>query len=140
LVGAALAIVLLSVALAAARTAPISVALLLLGAVYAIPDGDRAVAAPIFGSALLLTAELAYWSLDERVLQRLYAGVLAPRLLAILAVATAAVPASALVLVIAEVDVARSPSITAAGAVAIVACVALLTSLAGLRSGETTPP
>jgi hypothetical protein len=129
LVGAALAIALLSVGLTTARSTPIPFALLLLGAVYAIPDADRAAAAPIFGSALLLTGELAYWSLDERVLIRLHSGVLMPRLLAILAVAAAAIPASTLALVTAEAGVARSPATTAAGGAAIVACIALLTSM-----------
>jgi hypothetical protein len=101
-----------------------------------MPRGDRAVAAPIYGSGLLLTAELAYWSLDERVRERVRAGVVGPRLLAILSVAAAAIPASALVLIAAEADVARSPGITAAGAAAIVACVGLLTVLARLRSGD----
>jgi hypothetical protein len=117
------------VALAAAHSAPIPIALLLLGAVYAIPDDDRAAAAPIFASALLLTAELAYWSLDERLCVRLHAGVLMPRLLAILALAAAAIPASTLVLVTAEAGVGRSAATTAAGGAAIVACIALLTSM-----------
>ena len=115
-------------------------ALLLLGAIYAIPDGDRAIAAPIYGSALLLIAELTYWALDERIQQRVQAGVSRPRLLAILAVAAAAIPASGLVLIAAEADVERSPAITAAGAAAVVACVAILTAVARLRSGESTPP
>ena len=137
--GAGLASFLLSVALIAAWSAPIPFALLLLGAIYTGPHGDRAIAAPIYGSALLLTAELAYWSLDERVLQRVQADVLTPRLLAILAVTVAAIPASALVLIAAEANVARSPAITAAGATAIVASIALLAALAHLRSGESTP-
>jgi hypothetical protein len=134
LVGAALAVALLALALTAARPGPIPFALLLLGAVYGIADGDRALAAPIFGSALLVAAELAYWSLDEHVHLRLQAGVLLPRLLAILAVAAAAIPASTLVLITAEAGVARSPATTAAGGAAIVACIALLTSLARRRS------
>jgi hypothetical protein len=101
-----------------------------------VPSGDRGVAPPIYGSGLLLTAELAYWSLDERVRERMRAGVVGPRLLAILAVATAALPASALVLIAAEAEVARSPGITAAGAAAIVACVGLLTVLVRLRSAD----
>ena len=142
LVGAALAIALLSVALTAARPTLIPFALLLLGALYAIPDADGAVAAPIFGSALLLTGELAYWSLDERLYVRLQAGVLMPRLLASLAVAAAAIPASTLVLVAAEAGVARSPATTAAGGAAIVACIALLTSMirpAGLLACRYRP-
>ena len=138
--GAAAATALLSLALAAARSAPIPFALLLLGAIYAIPEGERAIAAPIYGSALLLTAELAYWSLDERVPHRVHAGVVRQRLVAILAVSAAAIPPSALVLIAAEADVARSPALTAAAAAAIVACVALLTALARVRSRESTPP
>jgi hypothetical protein len=135
LAAAAAATLLLSLALAAARSTPIPFALLLLGAMYAIPEGERAIAAPIYGGALLLTAELAYWSLDERLRQRVQAGVFAPRLLGILAVSAAAIPASALALLVAEADVARSPATTAAGAAAVVACVALLTALARVRSG-----
>lgn len=140
LAGATAAIFLLSLALTAGRSAPIPFALLLLGAVYAIPSGDRAIPAPIYGSVLLLTAELAYWSLDERVRKRVQAGVLAPRMLAIVAVAAASIPASALVLVAAQADVGRSPALTAAGAAAVVACVGLVAALARLRRGESTSP
>ena len=140
LAGAAGAILLLSLAIAAARSAPIPFAVLLLGAIYTIPEGDRAIAAPIYASALLLVAELAYWSLDERVRQWVQVGAFTPRLVAILAVGAAAAPASALVLVAAEADVARSPALTAAGAAAAVACVGLLTALARIRTGESAPP
>lgn len=140
LAGAAPAILLLLVALTAGRTAPIPFALLLLGAIYAIPDGDRAIAAPIYGAGLLLTAELAYWSLEERVRRRVQAGVATPRLLAILAVAAAAIPSGALVLIAAEADVSRSPVLTATGAAAIVTCIGLLTALARVRSRDNTTP
>jgi hypothetical protein len=138
--GATAAILLLSLALTAGRSAPIPFAVLLLGAVYAIPQGDRAIPAPIYGSGLLLTAELAYWSLDERVRQRVQPGVDTPRMLATLAVAAAAIPASGLVLTAGQADVPRSPGLTAAGAAAIVASVGLVAALARLRSGESTPP
>jgi hypothetical protein len=137
--GAAAATLLLALAVTAGRSAPIPFGLVILGAIYAVPDGDRAVPAPIYGSALLIVAELAYWSLDERVMGRVRAGVFRPRLLAILAVSAAAIPASALVLVAADAEVARSPAVTAAGAVAVVACVGLLAALARLRSGEHAP-
>lgn len=140
LAGATGAIFLLSLALTAGRSAPIPFALLLLGAVYAIPEGERAIPAPIYGSVLLLTAELAYWSLEERVHKRAEAGVATPRMLAILAVAGASIPASALVLVAAQADVGRSPTLTAAGAAAIVACIGLVAALARLRRDESAPP
>jgi hypothetical protein len=134
------ATLLLLMAVAAARSAPIPFALLLLGAIYAIPDGERAISAPMYGSALLLIAELAHWSLDERLHQRVQAGVATQRLFALLAVSAAAIPASAVVLFAAEADVERSPATTAAGAAAIVACVGLLAGLAGFRSREGRRP
>jgi hypothetical protein len=140
LAAGAAATVLLALALAAARPAPIPIALLLLVAIYASPDGGGAIAAPIYASGLLLTAELAYWSLDERDRLRAQAGVFTPRLLAILAVAAAAIPPSALVMLVAEADVARSPATTGAGAAAAVACIALLTALARARDGLSAPP
>ena len=139
LAGAGAATLLLSLALAAVGSVPIPFALLLLGAIYTIPDGERAIAAPIYGSALLLIAELAYWSLDERVRQRVHAGAFTPRLVAILAVSAAAIPPSALALIAAEADVTRSPAITAAGAAAVIGCLALLAALARVRTGESTP-
>jgi hypothetical protein len=140
LAGATAAIFLLSLALTAGRSAPIPFALLLLGAVYAIPQGERAIPAPVYGSVLLLTGELAYWSLEERVHKRAQARVVTSRMLAILAVAGASIPASAVVLVAAAADVGRSPALTAAGAAAIVACIGLVAALARLRSAESTPP
>jgi hypothetical protein len=137
--GAAAAALLVAVAVSAGRSAPIPFALVILGAIYAVPDGDRAVPAPLYGSGLLLTAELAYWSLEERVVGRVLAGAVAPRLLGILAVSVAAIPAGALVLAAADADVSRSPAVTAVGAAAVVACIGLLTALARLRSGERTP-
>jgi len=137
--GAAATALLVAVAVSAGRSAPIPVALVILGAIYAVPDGDRAVPAPIYGSGLLLTAELAYWSLEERVAARVLAGAVAPRLLGVLAVSVAAIPAAALVLAAADADVSRSPAVTAAGAAAVVACIGLLTALARVRSGDRTP-
>ena len=137
---AALAALLLTLALAAGRPGPIPFALLLLGAIHAIPEGDRTIAAPIYASGLLVSAELSYWSLDERVVELVEAGTATPRLLAILAIAVAAMPAGALVLIAAEADVARSPGMTAVGAAALAACVALLAALARARMGAGTAP
>ena len=134
LLGTGAATLLLALALVAGRPAAIPFALLLLGAVYALPVGHHVIGVPIYGSVLLVTGELAYWSLDERIRERADAGVELPRLVAILAVGAAAIPVSALVLAAADVDVARSPAGTAVGAAAIVACAALLLALAHRRS------
>jgi hypothetical protein len=131
---AAGATLLLSLALVSGRVTPISVALLLLGAIYVIPEGDRATPAPIYGGALLLTAELAFWSLDERAPGRVEPGTGTTRLVGVLVVMATGVAASALVLLASEADTARSPAGTAAGAGAILACIAVLTALARSHS------
>jgi hypothetical protein len=129
---------LLAFALVAGRPAAVPFALLLLGAVYALPVGHHVIAVPIYGSVLLVTGELAYWSLDERIRERADAGVELPRLVAIVSLGVAAIPVSALVLAAADADVPRSPAGTAVGAAAIVACVALLVALTHLRGGVRT--
>ena len=130
LAGAAAAVLLLALALATGRTAPIPFAVLVLGALYVIPDGDRALGAALYGAGLLLTAELAYWSVDERVALRIDRDALVARLLAIAVVVAAAIPLAALVLLVAGADPARSTGLIAAGAVAVVAWAALVTTLA----------
>jgi hypothetical protein len=127
---AATATVLLSLALLAGRSWPVCVVVVLLGTIYVVPEGDRAIPAPIYGAALLLIAELAYWSLDERAPGRIEPGTATPRLLGILAVAATGVAAATLVLLASESEVARSPARTAAGVAAILACVAVLGTLA----------
>ena len=108
----------------------IPIAVVLLGALNVIPDNGRSISTVIYGSGLLLTAELAYWSIDEHGRRPVEPGVFAPRLLAILALVAAGIPAGVLVLVAADIDISRSTTSTAAGATAIVACVALLAAIA----------
>ena len=133
LAAASAAILFLGLGLSTRRSEAIPIALLLLGALHVIPDGDRSIGTVIYGSCLLLTAELAYWSIDEHGHRPIRPGVFAPRLLAILAVVAAAIPASVLVHLAADIDIPRSHASTAAGATAIVACVALLTAMARRR-------
>jgi hypothetical protein len=128
--GAAGAVLLVSLALATGRSAPIPFALVLLGAVYAIPAGEPAVWAPLYGGGLLLCAELAYWSLEVRFAQPVDGDAVTPRLVAVVLVAAASVPAGALVLLAAEADVGRSPAMTAVAALAVVGCAGLLVALA----------
>ncbi len=105
LAGAGAAILFLGLGLSTRRSGAIPIALLLLGALHVIPDGDRSIGTVIYGSCLLLTAELAYWSIDEHGRRPVEPGVFAPRLIAILAVVAARIPASVLVLVAADVDI-----------------------------------
>lgn len=106
----------------------------MLGTIYVVPEGDRTTPAPIYGGVLLLIAELAFWSLDERAPGRVEPGTAMPRVIGILAVVATGVAAGALVLLASESDVARSPARTAAGVGAILACVAVLAVLARSRN------
>ena len=133
LAAASAAILFLGLGLSTRRSEAIPIALLLLGALHVIPDGDRSIGTVIYASCLLLTAELAYWSIDEHGHRPVQPGVFAPRLLAILAVVAAAIPASVLVHLAADIDIPRSQASTAAGATAIVACVVLLAAMARRR-------
>jgi hypothetical protein len=134
--GAVTATLLVALALAAGRPAAIPFALVLLGAIYAIPAGERAIPAPLYGAGLLVCAELAYWSLELRVAQTVYGDVVTPRLGAVVLVAAASVPAGALVLLAADAGIGRSPATTAAAALALAACAGLLALLA---SAQRTP-
>ena len=127
---AAAATLLLSLALLAGRAWPVCLVLVLLGTIYVIPEGDRAIPAPIYAGALLLIAELAYWSVADRAAGRLEPGTVIPRLLGILAVVVTGGAAATLVLLASDSDVARSPARTAAAVGAILACIAVLGLLA----------
>lgn len=133
LAAASAAILFLGLGLSTRRSEAILIALLLLGALHVNQVGDRSIGTVIYGSCLLLTAELAYLSIDEHGHRPVQPGVFAPRLLAILAVVAAAIPACVLVHLVAAIDIPRSHASTAAGATAIVACVALLAAIARRR-------
>jgi hypothetical protein len=128
---AASATPLVALALLTGQGGPVYAALLLLGATYVIPDGDRTIPAPLYAGALLLLAELAFWSLDEREPTRVEPGTVAPRLRGILGVVAAGIAAGALVLFASGPDTARSAGTTAAGVAAILVCIAVLAVLAG---------
>ena len=93
---------LLALALLTGRFWPVGLVLVLLGTIYVVPGGDRAIPAPIYAGALLLIAELAYWSLDERGPGRIEPGTAMPRLLGTLAVVVIGMAAAALVLLASE--------------------------------------
>jgi hypothetical protein len=130
LAAAGAAILLLGLGVSTRRSAAIPIALLLLGGLHLVAAGGGSIGTVFYGSGLLLAAELAYWSIEEHGRRLVEPGVFAPRLLAILAVVAVGMPASLVVYMAADVDISRSAASTAAGATAIVACVALLAVLA----------
>ena len=102
---AAVALVTLVAALVLEWTPLIPVALVLVGGLYAaqlaIDDSALDTASPVFAAGLLVTAELAYWSLEERDHVRGEAGACLRHLalVAALGVATLLIASSLLVLV-----------------------------------------
>jgi hypothetical protein len=131
---AAAAALLVAAGLATGLVTPLLAALVLLGAIY--PEGGQAIPAPIYAGALLLTAELAFWWLDERDAGRVEPGTGTPRLLGIVAATATGVAAAALVLLASEIDTARSPLATTAGVAAVLGSVAVLLVLARLRGSR----
>jgi hypothetical protein len=110
---------------------PVLAALVVLAGVF--PEGGQALPAPLYAGVLLLTAELAFWVLDERDAGRVEPAVAAPRLRGILALTAVGVAASAVVLLASETDTTRSPAATAAGLAAILGCIGVLAVLARLH-------
>ena len=118
---------------------PVSVALV--GGIYAaelaIDDAPLDAATPALAVALLLTAELAYWSLDER--QRIPGdpgeGLRRASFVALIGVSAAVVAA----LLLALVDAARAHGLAVdlLGALAAVAALALVVAVS--RTGQSRP-
>ena len=120
-------------ALVSGRIAPLAIAIVLLGAVYVIPGVDGALPVSIYAGALLLTAELAWWSIDERVPARVELGTRDKRLAALLAVVAGGTAAAALVQLAASTDSERSPTATTIAVAAALACLAVVALLGRAR-------
>jgi hypothetical protein len=111
-------------------------ALILLGGSYALWLGlgthalDQRM--PIVGAGLLLTAELAFESLEPEV-GRPEATVVLARAIVLVLLVLAAVAAGALVLVMASIPLSGGVVVTALGAVAAVLALALIMRLAAER-------
>jgi hypothetical protein len=120
-------------ALVSGRVTPLAIAIGLLGAIYVIPGMDGALPAPVYAGALLLMAELAWWSIDERVPAHVERGTRARRLAALLAVVACGTAAATLVQLAANADTARSPTATAIAVGAVLACLAVVAVLGRAR-------
>ena len=132
-----------AIVLAWSSLVPVSVALV--GGIYAaelaIDDAPLDAATPALAVALLLTAELAYWSLDER--QRIPGdpgeGLRRASFVALVGVASALVAA----LLLALVDAVRTRSLAvdvigSVAAVAVLATVLLIARLQGRRGDSAS--
>lgn len=126
----------LAAGLAFRRSAVLVWALVLLGANYALwlALGTHALdqRAPIVGAGMLLTAELAFDSLEPEI-GRPDRLALLGRAIALTVVVLCAVGVGAIVLAAASVPLSGGVAVTAVGAVAAVLVLALITRLAAER-------
>lgn len=121
-----------AVVLAWAPLIPVAVALA--GGLYAvelaIADAPLDVAAPAVGAGLLLCAELAYWSLDERQRWRGDAGEGLRRAAFVALLGVAALLVGALLLVLVDVARARGLALDLLGAAAAAATLVVIVAAA----------
>jgi len=130
----AVAIVVLTAAMVLNRPRLVAISLALLGAGYAIylaVDGvSLDSSAPAVAAGLLVTAELAYWSVEERERIRAEQGDALRRVAVIAALGIATLVVSASLLFLAEVVHARGLAVDLIGAAAAASTLALVAVLA----------
>ena len=122
---AAISLVSLVAALVLGWASLIPVSLVFLGAVYAahlaLDDVPLDAKAPLLAAGLYLTAELAYWSLDERTAARTDPGDGLRRAGVVIALGLAALAAAGVVLAAADVARAQGLAVDLLGAAAAAA-------------------
>ncbi len=135
----ALAVTLLVLALATRWSPLLACALIAFGGEYAafllLSSGAVDARAPVVAAALLVVAELGYWSL-ERGIPAAPLRVVLRRLAMLLALASASVPVGILVLAASGASLGRGLVLEAAGVAAAAAAVAFVARLSR-RGGET---
>lgn len=95
-----------------------------------IGGGSHVFAAAVYGSALLMAAELSYWSLDSRTRSDDDAGLVRRRCIAIVILLAASLGAGLAGLVAARAPATGSLALTAVGTVAAAAALLLAAALA----------
>lgn len=108
-------------------------AVALLGAMLLLRQDDRLLLAPLYGAGLLLSEELGSRSTELRDTRHIGPDVIRVRVTALLAVAALGACASVAAAVAVTVAPGRSLTLTAMGAIAIVATFAALAGLARRR-------
>jgi hypothetical protein len=115
-------------------SAPVGTGLALLGAEYAVffAAGPAAVDVwtPLYAAALLLTAELSYWSLEPRVPAWTETEVIVRRLVVLVACVAGAAALAAAVIVAAGASVSGGLALETVGIVAAVGALAVVAALA----------
>jgi hypothetical protein len=128
------AALLLLVGLAAGWAGAIPWALGMLGGEYLVSlyvrGGSAATVAAIYGSGLLLLAELAYWSLERQTPSQDEAGLTLRRALAAALLVLGSLGLGLLVAAVTQVSLTGSLLLTAVGVMAAAAALALVAALA----------
>jgi hypothetical protein len=136
----ALALLALVAAIVLAWSHLVPVAAALAGGLYglelAIADAPLDVAAPAVAAALLLCAELAYWSLEERTRWRGDAGDGVRRAALVLLLGVGALLVAALMLALVDAVRARGLALDLLGALAAVAALVLVVAAARTKQTE----
>lgn len=137
---AIVAVALLLVALARGWPRLVPAPIVVLGAVYAAQlvadDAALDASAAVVAAGLLLTAELAYWSLDERRRVPAEAGEVARRIAYVAALGASALVVTLALLTLADAVRVRGLAVDLLGIVAAVAAVAGVWALARGRQGS----
>lgn len=120
-VGTAAAVLLVVIGMLIRSSAPVHLAVVLLGALLLLRHDARLLLAPVYGAGLLLVAELGSRSIELRRVRTVGPGVLGARALAVSAIAGLGVFASACAAAAVTAAPARSVALTGMAAVAIVA-------------------
>lgn len=137
--GAGVAALVLALGLVLGRPRLVSLALVLLGGLYALYLGvdhpPLDVSAPAFAAGLLVAAELAYWSLDERAHVPVDRGEALRRTGVVAALGVGALVLGAALLALADAARTRGLAVDLVGAAAAVALLLSLAALARRREG-----
>src|SRR5207247_2924396 len=128
------ALVMLCVGLAARGSAALAAGIALLGAEQAVRlvTGPSSVDpwTPVYAAGLLLTAELAWWSIEQRVPAWSQPGIVLRRLLVIVGLCAAGAALAAMIVVAAGSPLEGGVGLELAGVVGAVAAVAVVAALA----------
>jgi len=128
------ALVMLCIGLAARWSAALAAGIALLGAeqAFRLATGPSSVDpwTPVYAAGLLLTAELAWWSIEQRVPAWSQPGVALRRLLVIVALCAAGAALAALIVVAAGSPLEGGVGLELVGVAAAVAAVAVVAALA----------
>ncbi len=127
--GTALSVIVLAAGLVLASSSAVQWSAALAGVLLLLRHDQRLILAPLYGACLLLLSELSQRSLELRWVERVAAGVTAPRVVSCVLVAALGACAAAIVATAVTIAPDRSVLLTAAGAIGAVTVFAAIARL-----------